>query len=61
MRHHSCLLATAEAADDLTKAHSVGEKDTKRKNGLVSKDFLQECRALSPNKPKNIFQQKERR
>lgn len=60
MRHHSCLLATVEAADDLPKAHSVGKKDTKRKNGLVSEDFLQECHALSPNRNLKIFFSRKR-
>lgn len=30
MRHHSRLLATTEAVDELPKAHSVGKKGTKK-------------------------------
>lgn len=60
MRHHSCLLATTEAADELPRAHSVGKKGTKRKNYLVSADFLQECHALCPTRNLKIFFSRKR-
>lgn len=35
MRHSSCLLATAEAAADLPKAHGVGKKDMILKEKII--------------------------
>lgn len=61
MRHHSCLLDTTEAAAELPKAHSVGKKGLeKRKNYLVSEDFLQECHALCPDRNLKIFFSRKR-
>lgn len=62
MRHHSCLLATTEVPDELPKTHSVGKKGTKRKKWSCQWRFFigMPC-TVSKQKPKYIFQQKERR
>lgn len=36
MKHHSCLLATTEAADELPKAHSVGKKGLEKRKMVLS-------------------------